>query len=133
MNWYKGAGDLSGYLAGWSKKCIDSEVWRSFSQRFPFRIPCAGMTRFRPALTKPWRSQADCIVFAGWELCAIPLSLTLYGIDGRTIQVSSNETLDPDRNSFVWNLRKTSLQSNVYILKISAGNESKAQRIIATR
>jgi alpha-N-arabinofuranosidase len=66
-------------------------------------------------------------------LRAIPLSLTLYGIDGRAILASSNETLDPDRNSFVWNLRKTSLQSNVYILKISAGNESKAQRLIATR
>jgi hypothetical protein len=36
--------------------------------RFPVRFPYAGMTRFRPALTKPWRSQAGGIAFAGWDL-----------------------------------------------------------------
>ena len=64
---------------------------------------------------------------------AVPLSLTLYGADGRTIAAESNETLDPAGNSFVWNPKKNNLKANVYILKISAGNESTARRLIVAR
>jgi alpha-N-arabinofuranosidase len=64
---------------------------------------------------------------------AIPLSLTLYGLDGRTISTASNKTLGPGRNSFVWNLKRNHRQPEVFILKITAGNESHALRLVAAR
>jgi alpha-N-arabinofuranosidase len=60
-----------------------------------------------------------------------PVTLSLYGVDGKTVVESFNGTFEPGQKSLVWQPknRSRSMGTKVYIIKVEAGHTVKTQRI----
>ncbi|MBN2189409.1 MAG: hypothetical protein JW699_08135 [Chitinispirillaceae bacterium] len=61
-----------------------------------------------------------------------PVSLELYGVDGRTLVESFTGILDQGQKRLVWKPRSV-LGSNLYIVKLRAGEVEKSERLVITK
>jgi hypothetical protein len=61
---------------------------------------------------------------------ATPATLTLYGVDGRTVHETFAVTLQPGQNSMVWEPSNKSTGNHVYIAKVKADGFTKSQRVV---
>ncbi len=63
----------------------------------------------------------------------MPVRLSLYDIDGRTIVDTYNGAIEAGQKSLVWQPKSCDMGKNVYIVKLEAGEVTKSERLIITR
>jgi alpha-N-arabinofuranosidase len=62
-----------------------------------------------------------------------PVNLSLYGVDGRTIVESFSGTLEPGEKSLVWQPKYRIMGTGAYVVKMTAGEVTKTQRVVLAR
>jgi alpha-N-arabinofuranosidase len=65
--------------------------------------------------------------------CKTPIRLELYGIDGRTMVESFTGNLEAGQKTLVWQPKNRSMGTNVYIVKMEAGEVTKSERLVITK
>ena len=62
-----------------------------------------------------------------------PVRLSLYGIDGRTLVETYNGAIEAGQKTLVWQPKNCNIGTNVYIVKLEAGEVTTSERLVITR
>lgn len=69
--------------------------------------------------------------------CAVdrkaPISLSLFGIDGRSMVESYKGSVEPGQKSIVWTPKHLGIGKNIYVVKMESGDVVKSQKVVVAR
>jgi alpha-L-arabinofuranosidase len=77
--------------------------------------------------------RGNSIVLAYMSDKAIPVRLSLFGVDGKRVVGTYNGILKPGQRSIVWQPKNIAMGTNIFVIKMDAGTISKSQRIMLTK
>jgi hypothetical protein len=64
---------------------------------------------------------------------AMPVRLSLFGVDGKRVVGTYNGILKPGQRSIVWQPKNIAMGTNIFVIRMDAGTISKSQRIMLTK
>lgn len=124
-------------------------AWSDLARTFSFQgwvltdqtivpIPTDGLaTPFRTVLEPAWPNPANPTTTLRYGLASAgPVSLTVYGVDGRTVRRLLRDVAGPGSYQTVWDGtddRGQTVASGVYVVRLSASTVGQSQKIVLVR